>query len=171
MLKRPGENPESNTHKRHTLGSVWQLPRHPAPQTLLKTMQALQLHTEPTGNWKLHEPRTVMVLCLVAWGRAHTMQRNVFIFESGGKPKLLRVGFAYIMGSIRKPQIVAKPQLKANVKMVLVVGNYNTVCPSWSLGTSLGTRPSKNRKGGSGKIGWGGSVHCARYAGTLPIGF
>ena len=75
------------------------------------------------------------------------------------------------MGSIRKPQIVAKPQLKANVKMVLVVGNYNTVCPSWSLGTSLGTRPSKNRKGGSGKIGWGGSVHCARYAGTLPIGF
>ena len=85
------------------------------------------------------------------------------------------VGSAYIMGSIRKPQIVAKPQLKANVKTVLVkkkfVGNYNTVCPSWSLGISLGTRPSKNRKGGSGKIGWGGSVHCARYAGTLPIGF
>ena len=30
------------------------------------------------------------------------------------------VGFAYIMGSIRKAQIVAKPQLKANVKTVLV---------------------------------------------------
>ena len=28
------------------------------------------------------------------------------------------------------------------------------------VGSSLGTRPLKNRKGGFGKQGWGGSVHC-----------
>ena len=36
--------------------------------------------------------------------------------------------------------------------------------------TSLGTRPLKNRKEALVNC-WGESVHCARYAGALPIGF
>ena len=35
---------------------------------------------------------------------------------------------------------------------------------------SLGTRPSKNRNGGSGTSA-GVEVYCARYEGTLPIDF
>ena len=53
------------------------------------------------------------------------------------------------------------------------------MCKQWIPGQgtrlgqpSLGTRPSKNRKGGSGEsAGVEVHVHCAWYAGALPIGF
>ena len=38
-----------------------------------------------------------------------------------------------------------------------------------SLKVSLGTRPSEKIEKRVWEIGWGGSVHCARNAGTLPI--
>ena len=59
--------------------------------------------------------------------------------------------------------ITAKPEGGKLVRMQM----KSMDIPRWNVVSE----PDPQSKGGSWYISWDGSVHCTRYAGTLPIGF